>query len=37
MATVVIALIALFFALLTVADLLPTAADRRAGLTAPGG
>ena len=37
MTTLVIALIALFFAMLTVADLLPTAAERRAGVTAPGG
>jgi hypothetical protein len=33
--TAVVVLIALFLALLTVADLLPTAADRRAGLVAP--
>jgi len=31
-----IALIALFFALLAVADLLPSAAERTAGLTTPG-
>jgi hypothetical protein len=37
MTPVVVTLIALFFALLAVADLLPTAAERRAGLTAPGG
>jgi hypothetical protein len=33
MATVV--LLALFFALLAVADLLPTSAERRAGVVAP--
>jgi hypothetical protein len=33
--TLAIALIALFFALLTVADLLPSAAERRAGVSAP--
>ena len=36
MAPVVVAMIALFFALLTVADLLPSAAERRVGVTAPG-
>jgi hypothetical protein len=36
MTTVVVTLIALFFALLAVADLLPSAAERSAGLTAPG-
>jgi len=37
MTTLSVALIALFFALLAVADLLPSAAERRAGLTTPGG
>jgi hypothetical protein len=36
MTTLTLALIALFFALLAVADLLPSAAERSAGLTAPG-
>ena len=36
MTPVVVALIALFFALLAVADLLPSAAERRAGVTTPG-
>jgi hypothetical protein len=32
---VAVVLLALFFALLTVADLLPTLAERRSGLAAP--
>jgi hypothetical protein len=36
MTALVVALIALFFALLTVADLLPSALERRSGLTVPG-
>jgi hypothetical protein len=35
MTALVVALIALFFALLTVADLLPSAAERGAGLAPP--
>ena len=36
MTAVVVALIALFFALLAVADLLPAAAERSTGRAAPG-
>jgi hypothetical protein len=36
MTTLAVAVIALFFALLAVADLLPAAAGRGAGPTAPG-